>query len=442
MSELVAGIYDQLIDALLGERITSLEASRLRASIEAVDPAELPDRVGEAIGNWARDALAATGTDDRTNTAVQIARSVLDTIAALRPDAVDESRRLVEPVSRLVAIERLAPTNEPIRIGQPITPLRDTVLMTNARDQPAVGHEIKAEIESTDRIDVVLAFIRWTGIRDLLARLRRHVDDGKQIRIITTTYTGSTELRALEALAELGAQIKVSYETGTTRLHAKAWLFHRATGFSTVYIGSSNLTFSAQVTGLEWNVRASERRNPDLIAAFERTFDTYWADPHFEDFDRERFTAAASMAANTTDDRILTPFDIGPYPFQRQMLERLQVERQRGHRHNLVVAATGTGKTIVSALDYRQLRTELDRARLLFIAHRDTILRQSQTTFRPHSARRLFRADRSLDHTLHHSSPPARSSAEIERVRTDADFTARARRLLERDRELIERLAK
>jgi superfamily II DNA or RNA helicase/HKD family nuclease len=382
VSELPAGLYDQLIDALLGERITSLEANRVRASIEAVDPAELPDRVGEAIGDWAREALAATSSGDRANAAVQVSAAVLNTIAALRPDAVGESRRLIEPVSRLVAIERLAPTDEPIRIGQPLTPLRDTVLMTNARDQPAVGHEIKAEIESADQIDVVLAFIRWTGIRDLIARLRRHVETGKSIRVITTTYTGSTELRALQELAELGAQIKVSYDTGTTRLHAKAWLFHRATGFSTVYIGSSNLTFTAQVTGLEWNVRASERRNPDLIAAFERTFDTYWADPHFEDFDPERFTVAASMAASATDERILTPFDIEPYPFQRQMLEQLQVARQRGHMHNLVVAATGTGKTIVAALDYRQLRTDLDRTRLLFIAHRDTILRQSRTTFR------------------------------------------------------------
>jgi superfamily II DNA or RNA helicase len=174
--------------------------------------------------------------------------------------------------------------------------------------------------------------------------------------------------------------VKVSYDTSTTRLHAKAWLFRRNSGFSTAYIGSSNLTFSAQVTGLEWNVRAAQRSNPDLISAFERTFETYWADPHFEDFDPARFEQATASAA--PDDSILTPFGIEPYPFQRQMLERLQVDRRRGYPHNLVVAATGTGKTIVAALDYRHLRQELDRSRLLFVAHRDEILRQSQTTFR------------------------------------------------------------
>ena len=172
----------------------------------------------------------------------------------------------------------------------------------------------------------------------------------------------------------------MSYDIGTTRLHAKAWRFHRNSGFSTVYIGSSNLTHTAQATGLEWNVRASQRLNPDLIDAFDRTFETYWQDPHFEDFDPKRFTEATQTIAR--DDSILTPFTIEPYPFQRQMLDQLQLERDRGHRNNLIVAATGTGKTVVAALDYRRLRNTEDRARLLFVAHRSEILEQSQAIFR------------------------------------------------------------
>ncbi|MEO5839143.1 MAG: DEAD/DEAH box helicase family protein, partial [Acidimicrobiales bacterium] len=379
MSDLVAGLYDQLVDVELRRRLDTLEGHRLLASIASVDAAELPDRVGEVVGRWVRDALAAIPADERALTAIRLSETVLATISDAVPDAVEVGRQIVEPVSRLDAIERLAPTDKPIPIRRPITPLRDTVLMTNARDQPGVGREIAAEIGSANRIDLVLAFIRWTGIRELLEPLRQHVEAGNALRIITTTYTGSTELRALEALKALGAQVKVSYDITTTRLHAKAWMFHRATGFSTVYIGSSNLTFSAQVTGLEWNVRASERLNPELVAAFDRTFATYWADAHFEDFDAERFARAAIPP---DDDTILTPFDIEPYPFQRQILERLQVERRRGHPNNLVAAATGTGKTIIAALDYRHLRSELDRSRLLFVAHRDTILRQSQATFR------------------------------------------------------------
>ncbi len=291
---------------------------------------------------------------DREELALRLSSAVLETIAE-HTQTAEPDHQLVEPIERLTAIEPVAPTGETLSLRQPLTPLRDTVLMTNAKDQPSVGSEIAAEIESADRIDLVLAFIRWTGIRDLLDVLRRHTEAGKPLRVITTIYTGSTEQRALEALQDLGAEVRVSYDTSTTRLHAKAWMFHRASGFSTVYIGSSNLTFSAQVAGLEWNVRGSQRRNPELVDAFDRTFASYWADDHFEPFDPEQFEKA-TQRESADAEVTLTPFQIEPYPFQRTILERLEVERRRGRPHNLVVAATGTGKTVVAALDYRRLR--------------------------------------------------------------------------------------
>ena len=117
-----------------------------------------------------------------------------------------------------------------------------------------------------------------------------------------------------------------------------------------------------------------------MVHTFERTFETYWQDPHFEEFDLERFFRATGDTYR--DDSILTPFTIEPYPFQRQMLDSLQLERDRGHRNNLIVAATGTGKTVVAALDYRRLRPTVERAHLLFVAHRSEILEQSQAVFR------------------------------------------------------------
>ncbi len=377
--DLQPGLYDTVLSQALSDQLSGLDARRLRAQLAEVEPAELPDRIAEIIADWTRDVVGAASTADRHDTAVALATEVLDLFIDRYAIEGGAGPQLAPNLQRLVAVEALAPTGEPMAIARPLTPLRDTVLMTNARDQPTVGREIVAEIESADRIDLVLAFIRWTGVRDLLPALRRHTEAGKPLRVITTTYTGSTELRALQALTEVGAEVKVSYDTASTRLHAKAWCFHRATGFSTVYIGSSNLTFSAQVTGREWNVRASERRNADLIETFDRVFETYWADPHFEPFDAAQF---ADATAREVDDSIATPFTIEPYPFQRQILEQLEVERHRGRNHNLVVAATGTGKTVVAALDYRQLRSRLDRSRLLFVAHRKEILETSRTTFR------------------------------------------------------------
>ncbi len=374
------GLYDEIVDMLLRARIDALDAARVQATAQPVDAAELPGRIADLVRRWTEHALAVTKDSDRGHTAERIAASVLAALAAVEPAVHDVASPVPFPVSRLLAVERRGPTKKSIRIDRPLTPLRDTVLITNARGQPSVGHEIAAEIASADRIEVLLAFIRWTGIRDLLEKLRTHTQAGKPLRVITTVYTGSTEQRALQALIDLGAQVKVSFDTSTTRLHAKAWLFQRDTGHSTVYIGSSNLTFSAQVTGLEWNVRASAHTNAELVDAVERTFATYWADAHFEDFETERF--ASAMQAQRQTDRIVTPFAIEPYPVQRHILERLALARADGKPHNLVVAATGTGKTIIAALDYRDIRRTLPRARLLFVAHRETILRQSQTVFR------------------------------------------------------------
>jgi len=123
-------------------------------------------------------------------------------------------------------------------------------VFTNAPGEPAVGHELRAEVPSSDAIDVVMAFVRWSGVRPLTDALRRHCEEGKSLRVLTTTYTNSTEARALDELQQLGAEVRVSYDTSSTRLHAKAWIFHRESGYSTAYIGSSNLTHSAQVAGL------------------------------------------------------------------------------------------------------------------------------------------------------------------------------------------------
>ena len=94
------------------------------------------------------------------------------------------------------------------------------------------------------------------------------------------------------SFVELGADVRVSYDETSTRLHAKAWLFHRRSGFSTAYIGSSNLTHSAQVSGLEWNVRASSARNPSVVDKVAAVFETYWNSGDFVPYDRERVPRA------------------------------------------------------------------------------------------------------------------------------------------------------
>ena len=169
------------------------------------------------------------------------------------------------------------------QLRRPVTRLSDSALLTNGKDDPNLAAEIRAEMESADSVDLLCAFIRWTGIRLLEPALDSLKARGGKLRVITTTYMGATERRAIDALVtRYGAEVKISYETQSTRLHAKAWLFHRNTGFSTAYVGSSNLSSAAMLDGLEWNVRLSNIGTPALLQKFGITFDSYWEQRAFQ----------------------------------------------------------------------------------------------------------------------------------------------------------------
>ena len=167
---------------------------------------------------------------------------------------------------------------------------------------------------------------------------------------------------ALDALVDLGAQVKISYEVARTRLHAKAWLFHRHSGLHTAYIGSSNPTRTAQVDGLEWNVRVSAAENPEVIERFAATFGQFWQEPEFEDYaprrDSERLDHALSRQRGDTgmDDGTLLSLlvDVAPKPHQAVALEALEAERLGGYHRNLVVAEIGTGKTWITKFSCRR----------------------------------------------------------------------------------------
>lgn len=272
---------------------------------------------------------------------------------------------------------------------RPYTPLSETTLLTNSPGEPSLSYELRTELVSADHVDLLCAFIRFAGVRVIKEQLAELRDHDVPLRIITTTYRGVTERRALDLLVrELGAQVKVSYDTNSTRLHAKAWLIKRNSGYDTGFIGSSNLSATALLDGLEWNVRISSVATPTLIRKFDATFETYWNDPSFEDYDPdhdgERFDAAVRRAGSDGSAPLISGLDVHARPHQLLMLEALAAERVLHDRHrNLLIAATGTGKTVVAALDYRALCSESGhRPTLLFVAHRKEILQQALRTYR------------------------------------------------------------
>ncbi|MGH3767949.1 MAG: DUF3427 domain-containing protein [Pseudonocardiaceae bacterium] len=301
--------------------------------------------------------------------------------------------QVADNADAVVALEQLVALAFPEapgvhRLLRPATPLSDVALLTNTRGEPSLGAELRAELASADQVDLLCAFIRWHGIRVLADELDALQARGVPLRVITTTYRGATERRAVDELVRrFGAEVRIRYDAQSTRLHAKAWLFRRNSGFDTGYVGSSNLSKSALVDGLEWNVRISGIATPVLVRKFEATFDTYWNNPDFlpyhPDRDADLLDRALAAEGGARSTITLSGLEVRPRPHQERILAALEAERTVHDRHrNLVVAATGTGKTVVAALDYQRL-CQLDaRPSLLFVAHRKEILDQALRTYR------------------------------------------------------------
>jgi superfamily II DNA or RNA helicase len=373
------GLYEIPVSERLDEEIASLAGTTgLAPEVDALDAGATPEIFARRLHDLALRALRGLHGDDRVARQLSLTNRLIAELATAT-EAVLTSDRLVDPPRELRAVhEPGAPSSARRRPG---IPLRTSDLLVNGPRDLRLGPEIHRELASADRVDLLVSFLKWSGVRILLDGLDQFLSRRPGgLRILTTTYLGATDPQALEALADRGAEIRVSYDRRRTRLHAKAWLFHRDSDFSTAFVGSSNLSAPAILDGLEWNVRLSTVDNRPLLEKFAATFEQYWQDPSFIAFDREQFRRA--VARERADDTTVGLFALRPYPHQEEILEALATERDAGHRRNLVVAATGTGKTLVAAFDYQRLCDGPRRPSLLFVAHREEILRQAREIYR------------------------------------------------------------
>lgn len=425
-----SGLYEDLLTSALEVEINARTAEGWWVDVTPADSTVRPELLARHVYHLLQRALEGIPEEGGAQPTKQVALvnrlvDVLVEHGALADERVADAARLL-----LEAVERRALGGIRSEVPRPALSLRRTGLLVNGRRDVQIASEIAREIPSADRIDLLCAFVRHSGLRLFRSELEERVGEGARVRVIASVYTGSTERRALDALVDLGAEVKVSYEVARTRLHAKAWLFHRHSGLHTAYIGSSNLTHTAQVDGLEWNVRVSAAENPEVIDRFAATFEQYWQEPEFEDYtprrDSERLDAALSRQrgdAGTGDGTLLTLLvDVTPKPHQAVALEALEAERLRGYHRNLVVAATGTGKTWIAAFDFKRQRDQGKARSLLFIAHRDEILLQSQQVFqlvmrepgfgerlvggeRPRAGRHVFASVQSLANRIDEIDP-------------------------------------
>jgi superfamily II DNA or RNA helicase/HKD family nuclease len=389
---LSSGLYEQLIDELMRRELNALDPTQWSWDQEAIDAAESPTILSQYLERVIRRGLDACTGDQALQQRVAVCNDIVERLSARVPEAELGGSTIPPQVEILLALlDR--PTSPDISIDRlrelrPKTGLSQSALLTGSPREPSLASELKKEILSSDRIDILMSFIKWSGLRLIEKELREFTSrPNTTLRIITTSYMGATDLRAVSLLASLPhTQVRVSYDTDRTRLHAKAYLFHRDSGFTTAYIGSSNISSAAITSGLEWNIKVTARDAGDIVSKFVGTFETYWRDPEFRAYSLEDEPALRVALGNerTTDQRQYL-VDMHPYGFQQDILERLKAERElHGRRRNLVVAATGTGKTVVAAFDYKRYCEEHPgkKNRLLFVAHREEILRQSLACFR------------------------------------------------------------
>lgn len=377
------GIYEHIINQETDRRMQEAEQSGLVCVQQPIDDAESPQMLANYLANAIRQKLEDTEEQqDRVNliNRIMIDAGLLDDKQIVKP-----SDLLAEVMTQQQSALQNQSYTQTIR---PISGFRVSNLFTGGSSTLSLGEEIRREIASADEICFIVSFLKVSGVRILLDDLKKFCSrEGTKLRIITTTYCGATQAKAIEQLAALpNTEIRISYNTDIERLHAKSYIFVRNSGMNTAYIGSSNLSKSAQTEGLEWNMRVTSVENPHIIKTALATFEMYWNSPNFEDFrigGIEKFNKEIhrNIFHIEAADFVYQRYTLLPH--QKQILDKLRVEREdRGNFKNLIVAATGTGKTVISAFDYQEFARTHSRARILFTAHREEILRQSLNTYR------------------------------------------------------------
>ncbi len=392
-----SGIYEQLITQLVEKKLES-NSNDFYIGKRSLEKEEAAIWVTRFLSHLIERVMACIpdNNDSRIYEQISLANRMIHWLSEHINDDDFISENLLDTQGRILTA--LFDKADPIAADltkyaesiMPETGLTHSELFCGSNVGVSLESEIKREIQSADEIYWLVSFIKWTGIRIFKKELENFTRTGKKLRIITTSYMGATDAKAVEFLASLpNTQVKLSYNTQRERLHAKSYLFKRNTGYHTGYIGSSNLSYSALTKGLEWNLKITSQEISQVIDKSLKTFETYWESADFELFDgqsesKEKLNQALQEARGGKGLPVSNfYFDITPHSHQQRILEQLQAERDIHQRYkNLVVSATGTGKTIISAFDFERYYKANPEANFLFIAHREEILKQAQGAYR------------------------------------------------------------
>lgn len=387
------GVYEQIINRLFLLKLNKVDAERFYIGKKLISKDDAVHILSKYLQHLIEVAFIGTPEDQDVDKYIEFVNSVIRTLGKefnvddTDLDLVDAQKSILTAVIDRTNCE-YPDIEKHLRAITPVTSLSRSALFFGGRGPADMESELNKEILCADEICWVVSFIKTSGLNLLWNSLKKFTSEGKCLRIITTTYTGATDYDAIARLATLpNTEIKISYDGTQDRLHAKSYIFIRNSGFHTAYIGSSNLSSYALKDGKEWNFKATQFELPQVIENVRNSFESYWCDDTFEGFvpgvSDERLKKALGIDWETPllDFSALDLMRAKDY--QQEILEKLDVERNvHGHFRNLVVAATGTGKTVIAAFDFKRYREAHPDCHFLFIAHRQEILHQAMQTFR------------------------------------------------------------
>ena len=293
------GIYEQIVNTRINKELQQLDREKYDIELEKLDGEDarriltiyISYVINQAL-QYLRDSFPSSKENESLLAQIRLCNEIVQEIAEHTNEPEFEDNIILEKGEVLTSLyEKMnsARSINTIKAVHPETSIVENALFTGSKNEPSMLSELKKEILSSDSIDLLVSFIKWSAIRPLLVELTAFTKrEGVRLRVIATTYTQATDYKAIVALAELpNTEVKINYETNHARMHAKSYLFKRDTGFSTAYIGSSNLSNPALTGGLEWNVKVTEKESFDIVKKFSVSFESYWNDASFETFDPE-----------------------------------------------------------------------------------------------------------------------------------------------------------
>ena len=250
-------------------------------------------------------------------------------------------------------------------------------------------YQLIASMKKAESVDIIVSFLMESGVKMLLQELENTLKRGARIRILTGNYLGITQPSALYLIKrKLGnrADLRFYCEKGRS-FHPKSYIFHYA-DHSELYIGSSNISRSALASGIEWNYRFSSKKDPENYAEFFHTFEDLFENHSIiiDDKELKRYSQNWHRPAvakdldkydfeQETEDTKIKPI-YEPRGAQIEALCALEDTRAEGAKKALIHAATGIGKTYLAAFDSKSYE------KVLFVAHREEILKQAADSFR------------------------------------------------------------